>query len=730
MKCAKKYVLFFCLLGLGGSLPLRAQYGWNFQYAANNSSTHWRHLASGDTTVIATFTFSTDIPGDPTEYYLKGFRLWPITNSTTGWFVDELQLYLDRGNRIFGLDDTLISGGLAITIPDQSDSVNSIHFDFDGDSLLLVDNCMLFVVAIVHDWRDEDPENLEIDTTVSGPYGKWFSIKVFNEDIIVSPEVFSSITQPTVVQFYYRALNLPVTIRNNLASAAEDDSPRRNMFYPNFHPLDGTNTSRSQRLDDLFFYADIYLPLANDSIQFSLKSASLRFGFDNRILEFASAEYGDIWGDDAWFYVDTAITAVADAQGLDTLFEYSILQYNAVFSGSETVNSKYGIIDSNSVVRLKFNVIRPGISPVYLREIDLRDRYGIRYHCYQQLQNGAAGESGAVTDRFDAWAKFNLGDFTYAGGEEVSTAGTGDGRVTWEDVSLFSDYIWLNSGSSRWYRRFDIASDHSISPAQSCPDDTTNFYDLMVLGTNYRRTYRGAFNQKPVNREPDSLEIRLISADFSDERQVRIQLQNITDLQSAHLILRFNPEELRFTDIEQGAWTSSVIENCLLLVPEKPLVKGIVDINFVSLDRSLSGEGDFIQVRFRKCQSRAAMPEVVACDFRDSDCRSLPVVQAAAPESAIPATFTLLQNFPNPFNAGTQITYTIAETEEGFYNLAVYDLRGNRVITLRDAVHSAGSYRLQWNGCNRHGQAVASGVYFLCLENSEKAWRKKIMLLR
>ncbi|MBN2600592.1 MAG: hypothetical protein JXR87_01220, partial [Candidatus Marinimicrobia bacterium] len=186
-------------------VPVQAQYGWNFQYALNNVSTQWRHLASGDTMAIANFTFSTDDPDDPQTYYLKGFRLWPITNSSAGWFVDELRLYMDRGNRSFGADDSLISGGLAITIPDQSDSVNSISFNFGGDSLLLVDNRMLFVVAIVHDWADDDPENLEIDTTANGPYGKWFSIKVFKEDLIVSPTVSNDINRPAVVQFAYQA---------------------------------------------------------------------------------------------------------------------------------------------------------------------------------------------------------------------------------------------------------------------------------------------------------------------------------------------------------------------------------------------------------------------------------------------------------------------------------------------------------------------------------------------
>lgn len=728
MNCVKKYSLLYCLLLLSFSLPLRAQYGWNFQYAGNNITTHWRHLASGDTTVIASFRFSLDDKTDTTEYYLKGFRPRPITNSTTGWFVDELQLYLDRGNEGFGRDDSLISGGFTNSIPRQSEPDTSIILNFGGDSLLLINNCILFIVAIVHDWRDEDPENLEIDTTAGGPYGKWFSIKVFQEDLTVSPTGSNDITRPAVVQFAYQAINLPVTIRNELASSAEDDSPRRNMFYPNFLSLDGASASKVQRIDDLSFYADIFMPESNDSIELSIKSASLQFGFDNRMLEFESVEYGDVWGKDSWFYVDTSLTQV---ELFDADYpEYTIFQYNAQFNGSETVNTNYKDIDSSSIIRLKFNVIAPGVSPIFIQNIDLRDRWGVRYHTYQNLQNYAPVESGMTGERHDAWAKYVLGDFTFSGGDGVSPDGVCDGLVTWEDVALFSDYIWLNSADSRWYKRFDVASANSISPTDYCPDDTTNFYDLMVIAANYHRTFRGAFNQKPVTRGSDTLEMRLVSEDFSGEWQMRIQLQNVSGLQSAHLVVRFNPEELQYIAHEPGAWTSGVVENCLLLVPEAPLAKGTIDINFVALDQSLSGAGEFLRLNFRKLQSQATTPEIIISDFRDSNCRSLLAVQTSEPEITIPLTFRLLQNFPNPFNARTQIAYTVPEPEGDHYTITIYDLCGKRVVTLADAFHGAGSYRLQWNGCDREGQAVASGIYFLCLKNSYREQRKKMMLLR
>ncbi|MDO9547630.1 MAG: cohesin domain-containing protein [Candidatus Marinimicrobia bacterium] len=723
------YKALFLMSVLCFFVESQAQYGWNFQYALNNVTTQWRHLASGDTMAIASFTFSTDNPADPKSYYLKGFRLWPITNSTTGWFVDELQLYMDRGNRSFGADDSLISGGLAITIPDQSDSVNSISFNFGGDSLLLADNRMLFVVAIVHDWRDDDPENLEIDTTGAGPYGKWFSIKVFTGDFNVTPAGSNDVKQPlAVVEFGYQALNLPVTIRNELATSAENDSSNLNMFYPTFRSINGTAASKIQRIDDLSFYADIFLPVTNDSIELSIKSTSFQFGFDNRILEFESAEYGDVWNEDDWYYVDTSVTQVELYD--ENHPEYSIFQYSAEIGGSELVNNKYRAIDSSSVIRLKFNVIGPGISPIFIRNIDIRDRWGVQYHAYQHLQNYANVESGGNSDRFDAWAKYILGDYTFSGGDQISAAGICDGQVTWEDISLFSDYFWLNPASSRWYKRFDIGSSESVSPSQYSPDDTTNFYDLMVLGTNYRRTYDGAFNQKIVAQNRESLKIQMTSEELSSNLLIRINMKNVNDLQAAHLRLNFDSQILRFESIETGEWVKNVNENQLLLAPEALAEKGIIDLNFVSLGKSLNGEGEFAEIRLTKLCPNPSLPEIAEVDIRDSNCRSLSTFVVPDVETVVAKDFLILENYPNPFNGETRISYNIPESKAGNYRVMIVDIRGNCISTLENRFHHAGSYQFHWNGCYQNGQAVASGMYFLVLRGSGVGKIRKIMLLR
>jgi hypothetical protein len=77
----------------------------------------------------------------------------------------------------------------------------------------------------------------------------------------------------------------------------------------------------------------------------------------------------------------------------------------------------------------------------------------------------------------------------------------------------------------------------------------------------------------------------------------------------------------------------------------------------------------------------------------------------ASVEESVPATFSLEQNFPNPFNPATTITYTIPA--QGAVALVLFDLSGRVVTTLVDEVQPAGSYRVTFTA-----KGLASGIYF------------------
>ena len=71
--------------------------------------------------------------------------------------------------------------------------------------------------------------------------------------------------------------------------------------------------------------------------------------------------------------------------------------------------------------------------------------------------------------------------------------------------------------------------------------------------------------------------------------------------------------------------------------------------------------------------------------------------------------FTLHNNYPNPFNSSTSISYSIME--ENYINITIYDLIGNRIKLLINKYQSPGHYKVQWNGQSDNGISVSAGVY-------------------
>lgn len=77
-------------------------------------------------------------------------------------------------------------------------------------------------------------------------------------------------------------------------------------------------------------------------------------------------------------------------------------------------------------------------------------------------------------------------------------------------------------------------------------------------------------------------------------------------------------------------------------------------------------------------------------------------------------SFTLLANYPNPFNLSTIICYSLPTS--GDISLNIYNLKGEKVRTLINQHQSAGTFEISWNGCNDNNAGVASGIYIYRME--------------
>lgn len=89
-------------------------------------------------------------------------------------------------------------------------------------------------------------------------------------------------------------------------------------------------------------------------------------------------------------------------------------------------------------------------------------------------------------------------------------------------------------------------------------------------------------------------------------------------------------------------------------------------------------------------------------------------VSVAANGELIPASFKLKQNYPNPFNPSTTIHLEL--TSASLVRLRIYDVLGKELITLINQMKSAGSLEVLWDGKNREGDGLPSGMYLYRVE--------------
>ncbi len=98
------------------------------------------------------------------------------------------------------------------------------------------------------------------------------------------------------------------------------------------------------------------------------------------------------------------------------------------------------------------------------------------------------------------------------------------------------------------------------------------------------------------------------------------------------------------------------------------------------------------------------------------------------PSTTLPEQFILEQNYPNPFNPSTEINYTVPEQSQ--VTLQIFNMLGQRIRTLVDAVKTAGAYSSRWDGLDDKGNQVAAGIYFFKLKSANVALTRKMLLIK
>ncbi|NKB69761.1 MAG: T9SS type A sorting domain-containing protein [Candidatus Latescibacteria bacterium] len=169
------------------------------------------------------------------------------------------------------------------------------------------------------------------------------------------------------------------------------------------------------------------------------------------------------------------------------------------------------------------------------------------------------------------------------------------------------------------------------------------------------------------------------------------------------------PQRSFTLELFKDAWLDPALREWQVVEIGLDALRG-VDMAFIRFNGNLEGAFYLDDMR------------LVASEF------SPPVTAVAQTPAVTPSQLALAQNYPNPFNSGTLIRYTLPQP--GAASLAVYNLVGQRVALLVDGPRPAGVASVRWDGRDKSGADLASGVYLYRLQVGSKVETRKLLLLR
>ncbi|NIR50344.1 T9SS type A sorting domain-containing protein [candidate division KSB1 bacterium] len=255
---------------------------------------------------------------------------------------------------------------------------------------------------------------------------------------------------------------------------------------------------------------------------------------------------------------------------------------------------------------------------------------------------------------------------------------------------------------------------------------------LNDLPSNIRFIVAGDFN---VTRSSEPAFVRLTASQADNDGRLFDPLNTVGIWHNNPLFAMLHTQSTRDSVFNHGAAGGLDDRFDMLLVSQNLLEEDTMSI-LTNSYTAFGNDGRHFNLAIND-RVNTAVPESVATALHlASD--HLPVfaefvidvvssVESANPDVPAP-DFVLHQNFPNPFNAETQITYTLSRS--GHIALGIYNVKGEKIHTLVDGFSSEGHHRIVWNGRNDSGHAVGSGVYYYKLEMSGRNVVKKLLLLR
>ncbi|MBN2356398.1 T9SS type A sorting domain-containing protein, partial [candidate division KSB1 bacterium] len=210
-------------------------------------------------------------------------------------------------------------------------------------------------------------------------------------------------------------------------------------------------------------------------------------------------------------------------------------------------------------------------------------------------------------------------------------------------------------------------------------------------------------NPNPGSNQPFAVRIPFEVWNVDDNRQVNLLIYDRIQTLPAHPFYAFNPNDRMYCFICNTPYHEAAVD--LLSNEMDHLTWSLV------FYKSIFNRGDVISIYY---ENPLSADDVYTFSTR---------WDTSVEDGGGVMRYELMQNFPNPFNAATRITFYLPEQQAT--TLTVYDIRGRKVATLLKNVKLTGKQEVVWTA-----HSLPSGIYFYHLQSGGFDQVLKCILLR
>jgi hypothetical protein len=365
------------------------------------------------------------------------------------------------------------------------------------------------------------------------------------------------------------------------------------------------------------------------------------------------------------------------------------------------------------------------------------DDRGIYY--YRGIAMDMAGNYALIDgpgNDADRSTNYILGDLGSGPGNIGNSAY--DGKVDFQDLSLFSFlYFEPEANAAGWpytaakEADFGPTTNNKTAPAGSSfgiptASGSVEFEDLMIFSMNYGFVAtKLAVPVKSDKATTFAMNLAAASA-ASGTYAVTIHLSNDgRPVKGASVELSYDRSVLQVTGVTRGDLFGGEAQAFYGHRLGEGTVR--VDAAVLGKDVEVDRSGDLATIHFKVLKQGDHALKMENVTVRNATNAAL-AVEEAAKVTELPTTFDLAQNYPNPFNPSTTVKYQVPASVA--VEVTVYNVLGERVVTLVNEMQQAGYYTVEWNGRDARNHTAPSGLYFCTMRAGDFSSVKKMMLMK